>query len=255
MQTLSQENNQEENNNLQNGEWFLAFQNKWFLSKESKAVLPGHDSWFQNPLQATKIVHKANKRKKVDMSEVSFQLTKDPELLQQYYDLRERNYRAKLGFENYNGQETDYDKTGDIFLEVLNGKTVFGARVDFSNKNKLMYNDNPDNGFYYKDVIKKFDQSFQDHDIYSEICGLVFDGKIENHAFIKFFNNLVEHSISQKARYVVGIAYPSFYKMYKIMFTRIGYDFVIFDNIKLNVDGYGPNKFGLEFCPIVIKNY
>ena len=165
--------------------WFFISYGNWFLSKTEKQQVQGSDSWFNSPSKISQAINRPEKIEKIDLSKIEILVTKDPELLQQYYDLREREYRKKLGFENYNGQETTHDKTGDIMLGVFNGKVVAGARIDFSNKNKSMYNDNPEIGFNYKDIIKKFDPTFQDGDVYSEICGVV-DDNLGDKFFMKF---------------------------------------------------------------------
>ena len=60
---------------------------------------------------------------------IEFKLSRDPQLLQQYYDLRERCYRKELGIPDFDGSEDADDQRGRILLAIENGRCIGGARV------------------------------------------------------------------------------------------------------------------------------
>ncbi len=60
---------------------------------------------------------------------IEFKLSRDPQLLQQYYELRERCYRRELGIPDFDGSEDMNDQRGHILLAIENGRCIGGARV------------------------------------------------------------------------------------------------------------------------------
>jgi hypothetical protein len=60
---------------------------------------------------------------------IEFKLTRDPKLLEQYYDLRERCFREELGLSDFNGSEEELDRQGHIVLAIENGRCIGGARI------------------------------------------------------------------------------------------------------------------------------
>ena len=60
---------------------------------------------------------------------IEFKLTRDPELLQQYYALREQCFRAELGLPDFDGSEDDHDRQGQILLAVQDGRCIGGVRI------------------------------------------------------------------------------------------------------------------------------
>jgi len=230
--------------------WFHIVYNRWFLRKSADGILQGANSWFENP---DKIDQQINPfRNKMDIRLIRLDTSKNPELLDKYYTLRGKAYARKLGLINY-GAESSYDKTADILLQVYKRKVIAGARLDFSTQNWLMANEDQENSFYYNRIIKKFDPTFQESDPYAEICGMYFQ---TSKVFVKLFSELLKHAANKSCRYVVGIAHPSLNKIYKVVIKKLGYDFQVFEDIKLKPNTiYGSNKLNLEFSPIVIKIY
>lgn len=66
------------------------------------------------------------------LSRVTFEVTRDPALLQQYYNLREHVYRDDLGLKDFCGAEDQYDIDGEIVVARLGGEVVGGARINYS---------------------------------------------------------------------------------------------------------------------------
>ena len=63
---------------------------------------------------------------------IVFELTQDPNLLAQYYALREKCFRAELGIPDFDGSEDIQDKLGRILIAHENGVCLAGARISDS---------------------------------------------------------------------------------------------------------------------------
>lgn len=60
---------------------------------------------------------------------IVFELTQDPYLLHQYYQLREECYRKELGMPDFDGSEEEQDRQGKVLLGHRNGECFGGARI------------------------------------------------------------------------------------------------------------------------------
>lgn len=60
---------------------------------------------------------------------IEFKLTRDPQLLAQYYALREQCFREELGIPDFDGSEEAGDRKGRILLAIQDGRCVGGARI------------------------------------------------------------------------------------------------------------------------------
>jgi predicted GNAT family N-acyltransferase len=63
---------------------------------------------------------------------IVFELTQDPNLLAQYYALREKCFRVELDLPDFDGSEDLQDKRGHILIAHENGVCVAGARISSS---------------------------------------------------------------------------------------------------------------------------
>lgn len=62
--------------------------------------------------------------------EYSFVITRETNLLHQYYRLREASFREELGVPGFDGSEDEYDRQGTVLLAVGRGGAVLaGARI------------------------------------------------------------------------------------------------------------------------------
>jgi hypothetical protein len=60
---------------------------------------------------------------------IEFKISRDPQLLSQYYALREQCFRKELKLPDFDGSEEESDRQGQIFLAVQDGRCVGGARI------------------------------------------------------------------------------------------------------------------------------
>ena len=60
---------------------------------------------------------------------IIFELCQDPQLLAQYYRLREQCFRRELGLPDFDGSEDDRDRQGQILIARIDDRCVGGARI------------------------------------------------------------------------------------------------------------------------------
>ena len=60
---------------------------------------------------------------------IVYKLSRDPQLLEQYYQLREQCFRKELGLPFFDGSEEEQDRQGQILLAVQDGRCIAGARI------------------------------------------------------------------------------------------------------------------------------
>ena len=68
-------------------------------------------------------------RKRGSVLSIEFKVSHEPDLLRQYYSLRERCFRQELGLPDFDGSEEQQDRQGIILLALKNGHCVGGARI------------------------------------------------------------------------------------------------------------------------------
>lgn len=67
---------------------------------------------------------------------ITYEFTKDSRLLNQYYELRERCYRERLGVKYFSGKEEEYDQIGHVLIAHQDGIVIGGARLVISLPNQ-----------------------------------------------------------------------------------------------------------------------
>jgi hypothetical protein len=60
---------------------------------------------------------------------LEFKITRDSQVLNQYYQLRERCFRSELGLATFDGSEEEQDRRSQIMVALYNGRCVGGVRI------------------------------------------------------------------------------------------------------------------------------
>jgi hypothetical protein len=60
---------------------------------------------------------------------IIFELTRNQELLQQYYRLREAAFREEIGISGFDGSEESADRNGRLLIAHWKGRCLGGARI------------------------------------------------------------------------------------------------------------------------------
>lgn len=115
--------------------------------------------------QAVKVLSRAE-----ILSQIVFEVTKNPLLLEQYYHLREDGYREDLGLQDFCGEEDHYDREGDIVIGRMGGNVIGGGRINYSAPEKRSLLVLEEGGFTMQTVFPQFDLSGK---IYCEFSRLI----------------------------------------------------------------------------------
>lgn len=159
-------------------------------------------------------------------SEVKVFVTKDQKLLGEYYALRCEAYRDEWGFENFNQSESEFDKQGQIFVALKNGKLVGGACVMFSEDCELLSNELPNTRYNYTEVLKTLDERSGLN--YSEVSGVVVAKNYRDRSVTeKIFEKIISESKNRNHHYVVGISLLAIAREYRIVFRRLNHHLII----------------------------
>ena len=60
---------------------------------------------------------------------IEFIVSQDPQLLEQYYQLRQACFRKELGIPDFDGSEDALDRRSHILLAIQDGRCIGGARI------------------------------------------------------------------------------------------------------------------------------
>ena len=147
-------------------------------------------------------------------------ITKDSDILSQYYELRQIEYRDQNGLPNYDGSENKFDRGGKIAVAVENGKVIGGARATFSDQCQFLPNEIPGTEYDYKKFITKYDQ--RENLVLSEISALAVEkNHRDSNVTAAMLDILFKESKVHGCNYVVGVAVAAACRSYRKTIKRI----------------------------------
>ncbi|MFT5703947.1 MAG: hypothetical protein ACI9TO_001327 [Rickettsiales bacterium] len=233
--TEKKENFSQNSQNVnQNDFWFYIPHHKWFLSSKETELIQGKGDWVSKE-KTNKVVKDINAKKtqiKINPDEVEIVETKDPELLSQYYALRESIYRKEWGFVNYDGRENEFDRKGKIFLGVLNGKVVAGVKVVISSDFRYLSHEYPEKDFTYQKICRNQNINVDlSNVLYSEISALIISRDLKKGFLDKIFQFITNYNKDHKIKYMFGVADRANIRDYKQSFKKIGIKLASVDSI------------------------
>jgi hypothetical protein len=162
-------------------------------------------------------------------------ITKDQNLLNQYYELREKLFREvdtiykkkhpehKDMVVEYDGSETDADRFGSIIVvtDTL-GRVVGGMRFLLSDFIEHSLNEEREKGFTIQNFLN--DVGLNPNSRFSEASAVVIKRGYRNRSVMqRMFNLLFESSIDMGCDYVVGIAIAAACRDHRIATKSLGY--------------------------------
>lgn len=154
---------------------------------------------------------------------ITLEFTKDQNLLEQYYNLREQSYRLEWGFSQYRGLEVEHDRKSNILIARFGNKVVGGARLAFSNK-QILSNEDIGSGFTYFNAAKSVGIDIIPDDVYTEVSALVIDKNFRaNKLLPHFLHKMVKLSQKLGARFMCGTSDMSCNRIYSVTLKKIGY--------------------------------
>ena len=156
-------------------------------------------------------------------------ITKDQELLKQYYDLRHNSYRDDNGWKDYDGSESKFDREGEIAVVVKDGKVIGGARLMFSDRSQFLSNEIPGTQYDYKKFIRKYDN--RENLLIGEVSSVVVEkSHRDSSATAAVFSCLLEKSKSQGCDYIFAVAVAVVCRSQRKILRRVGCDVEIIIN-------------------------
>jgi hypothetical protein len=156
-------------------------------------------------------------------------LTKDSDLLNQYYDLRQTAYRDENGLPDYDGSENKFDRGGKIAIAVENGKVIGGARATFSDQCQFLPNEIPGTQYDYRKFITKYDQ--RENLILSEISALAVEkSHRDSNTTAAMLDLLFKESQLHGCNYIFAVAVAAACRSYRKTVKKLGYDVEIVMN-------------------------
>jgi hypothetical protein len=148
--------------------------------------------------------------------------TKDPKILQQYYDLRHNSYRDDNGWRDFNGAENDFDRQGHIVIAMKNGEVISGARLMFSDECRYLSSEIPGTQFEYKKFIRKYDN--RDEIIIGEISSMVVQRQHRNRSVsLALIDFMIKKIQDHNCDYMFAVAVIAACRDYRMLFNKLNY--------------------------------
>lgn len=161
-------------------------------------------------------------------------ITKDPQLLQAYYDMRHNAYKQENGWVGYSGVENEFDRHGHIVVatDKKTGEVLGGIRLMFSDQYRNLSNEIPGTQFEYKQVLKRFNKIGANEDVLlSEFSALVVNPRYRDNTITDlFFRVMLGESEKYGCDYFFAVAPAISCRSYRMGFHRLDYDFEIVIN-------------------------
>lgn len=160
---------------------------------------------------------------------IQFVVTRQRDLLEQYYQLREKHYRLELGLTAFDGGEDELDRRGTVLLAVEDSKqqVVAGARIFGS------YPDNPvqlpleTEHFQLNNVFTELDLQRK---AYCHWSRFFIDGRYRSFSFSKdFILHMLETSRALGFDYAFNVTDRSRSRYYRLVHSALGYNYELYD--------------------------
>lgn len=176
--------------------------------------------------------------------EFTYEFTKDPGLLQQYYSLRNRVFERTHGV-NFPPVADAFDKVSDILVVRVGNQVVGGTRMTFKapNKNTLVSLQK-----YNIDLPNDLPELKLDQSGYCDASKMAI---LEEYQTIDIMKNLInlmyQHCHKRGYRYAFSMCPTLVYRLYRLNINRLGYLCNVCETIKFpaNVDGVSGDGFKL----------
>lgn len=150
-------------------------------------------------------------------------LTKDKELLDQYYQLRNEIFQVEMGWNKKTWFENEYDKNGNIFLALTDKNEVIGGlRIMMSINNQYLSDENPGTNYTYRNLLKFLDLDSTQH--YMEIDGFVVKkGYRDRHVAARVGSYALDYAKSAGCKYLIAIAALATCRNDRVLLRNLGY--------------------------------
>lgn len=175
------------------------------------------------------------KQTKAEPSKISFEFTKDPGLLHQYYDMRERMYISVWGLKQFNGQEDQFDKRSHIVVARKGNQVVGGARFTIKSARNPQRLPMERDDFLLEKLFPDFQLSRGAYGEYSKLAVLPeFTGLT-----VEITRCIKRKAIANNVKVIYAISPLSQARNHRITASKAGMSCTIFNDIHVpKRDGY-----------------
>lgn len=165
---------------------------------------------------------------------VSFELSREPRMLQQYYRIREQCFRSELGVAGFDGGEDCYDGLSDV-LVIRDGDRCIGG-VRMLDPSKLPGHRLP---FEAGDVDIRRYLSIEQEPLsqYCQWSRLAIDPKYRNKVdLLQFCNALTESAKNKGFLYSLYISEGIRTRLFMKLHKKLGFDYHILEDVEVPVE-------------------
>lgn len=162
---------------------------------------------------------------------IIFEFTKSPELLEQYYRIRQDCFRRDLGIDEFDGSEDIYDRVSDIIIARIGDRCVGGARLtgNRSLAGALLPMEN--DSFRFSQVLSGL--GLYDGN-YCQCGRLALLPEFRNMDTVRgIFDGLINRCIEFDYAYAFNVASLNHARLYKRLHSSLGFDYRVFSSVDL----------------------
>jgi len=166
---------------------------------------------------------------------VIFEITTDPKLLAQYYQLRTNSFRKVLGLPDFSGKEEELDRSSDILIARIGDKCLGGVRICGVDKKDLIPLE-----YSTTQLTNQLPSLSLDRFGYCQWMRLTLcpEMDIANADLQKqFCLALTRFSASLGYRYGFCISSKVHHRFYKRLFRQYGYDYWNCEDVEIEKEG------------------
>ena len=164
---------------------------------------------------------------------LSISPTRDPDLLDDYYELRQRCFRRELGVVDFDGSEDSWDRCSDILIAQSNGRCVGGARITVSSAEHRRRLPVEAKGMMLCDRLPTLQLAERS---YAQVTRLAVSEKERSQDMLRALGSaIMDHAIAQGCDYLFGISGMARSRIYRRIFRARGFEYTIHTGVPVAV--------------------
>ena len=165
------------------------------------------------------------------MPNIHFELTKNPQYLNDYYTIREACFRTDLLLSTFDGSEDQYDKEGYILIARDGDRCIGGARINGCSPNAVTHLPIENDNFIVKDLFP--DLSLEEH----AYCQWTRLALLPEYRTMEAVRNLClslpKASAELGFKYAFNVAGSARARLYRRILALDGIDYKICNHVKI----------------------
>ncbi|OMH38015.1 hypothetical protein [Motiliproteus sp. MSK22-1] len=156
---------------------------------------------------------------------ISFEFSKEPALLEQYYNIREECFRRELGIQSFDGGENDFDRWGRILIVRDGDRCIGGARLSGSTPYSPGLLPLENNGFMVLKVFSKLALEGKSYCQWTRLALLPEYRSMENLQALAL--SMIQNARACGYSYAFSVAGSNRSRLYRKIYKVLDYDYEI----------------------------